>query len=462
MRRVALGLTLIVMSGCGPLESSVALEPTAPLARAVTDGALATIGQVGATVALMDPSYGDNFCTGTLIAPRVVLSAAHCVSWNGELTQPDEVTIAAGVNEVNGAATVAVSAVVPHPDFGNAPVGDDPDGLGDDRDIAVLLLADDVSSASPTAVLPLDLVDIALTTGTMLNIAGFGMTSDDYDSADYGRLYIADTPYQRRSVGELLAGEPGTPDTCGGDSGGPAYVDYAGTRYVVGATSRAKHSGSGACGEGGIYTLVSAFDEWIDEVAGDLYTGSGQGADLPELPPGAGGGEDTGGSCASLCGGFDDTGACGCDPACKDFGDCCADFNDRCGDLAAWSCDSTAFADGVCDCGCGATDSDCAALDASTCERSACGDGESLTADLARCEAGPPPTADEPALPPDADPDLDDRQPDPVDDGPRFGGLTAELPEGDGCAAAGDDLSPLALLLSLGLLGRRRRAHRRR
>ena len=59
----------------------------------------------------------------------------------------------------------------------------------------------------------------------------------------------------------------GNGGTCYGDSGGPGYVEAGGALYAFGVTSRAYSNGTGNCGEGGIYTLASAY-------AGVLVTGA--------------------------------------------------------------------------------------------------------------------------------------------------------------------------------------------
>ena len=63
--------------------------------------------------------------------------------------------------------------------------------------------------------------DTALTPGIDLTIAGYGEREQE---DQYGQLYVATTPYQRRNARELIAGSKGKPDTCFGDSGGPVYL----------------------------------------------------------------------------------------------------------------------------------------------------------------------------------------------------------------------------------------------
>jgi V8-like Glu-specific endopeptidase len=68
-------LTLSVSAGCGDAE---AYEAIGSAEAGIVDGRPASSGETYSTVALIDIEYGP-FCTGTLVTPNVVLTAAHCV-----------------------------------------------------------------------------------------------------------------------------------------------------------------------------------------------------------------------------------------------------------------------------------------------------------------------------------------------------------------------------------------------
>ena len=65
---------------------------------------------------------------------------------------------------------------------------------------------------------------------------------------------------------EIVAGGNGV-DSCNGDSGGPAYVEVDGEVQLAGATSRATKNFTQPCGDGGIYTRVDRYVDWIRQVA---------------------------------------------------------------------------------------------------------------------------------------------------------------------------------------------------
>jgi len=240
----------------------------------IVGGKAATEAEIQATVALLSTQDQEPFCTGTLIAPRVVVTAAHCISEiNDDKATPEPPEkIAVGVGSLEAKKTpknkiYSVSKVVPHPSFPNMEESKDPTGLLHQHDIGLLVLSKPVEGMKPVPVLPFKQFDSVLKEGTPITITGYGVTDDE----SAGVLFTAQTPYQRRSDSEFLAGRKGEPDSCNGDSGGPAYVSHDGKLFLIGATSRASANSTAACGEGGIYSLVSAFDDWIKASADDLY-----------------------------------------------------------------------------------------------------------------------------------------------------------------------------------------------
>ncbi len=201
----------------------------------------------------------DRFsCTGTLIAPNVVVTADHCKNVSRVFLKGNDVTrLAEG-------EVIAVQAMFSHPEV----------------DLKVLVLAQD-STVTPRRVA--QAADIAAATEAIA--VGFG-TVDSDGFLGYGiKRRTPDTVrIMTRDCGELgapkqygcLAGREVVAghhsrltDTCRGDSGGPLYIQDADGEYLLlGATSRGARGGFTNCGYGGIYVRVDLCLDWIREVTG--------------------------------------------------------------------------------------------------------------------------------------------------------------------------------------------------
>ena len=261
-----------------PIATLAALALAAAPAQAVVGGTPVPPGQLPAVA---DVYIGGSFgCTGTLIGPRWVMTAGHCGSATGALTEglvpsqisfpPDQykVQLASVYADGRGGESHAVDKVVVDTDYGVQ------NGTG--SDVSLLELAD----ASKVAPLKIAAVgERALwKPGVLATIAGFGTTSesasapppqmqrtqvpivaDDECAKDYpGGLSEAsdDGSFDPKTM--LCAGFPqGGKDTCQGDSGGPLLVHTPSKKAwrLAGATSFGK--GCAEAGKPGVYARVA-------------------------------------------------------------------------------------------------------------------------------------------------------------------------------------------------------------
>jgi hypothetical protein len=305
---------------------------------------------------------GGGGCSGTLITPSIVLTAAHCT--NG--VQGGWFTIYGADEAV--LAEIKVKENIPHPDYGYWGASENPS----DFDIGVAVLAE------PATITPVALRTRSLEcrAGTPLTFVGFGLT-DILDVYSSGTKHIVQSSIKSVDAKTLVAGTtPGDPTCpCFGDSGGPALVTIGGRIEIVGVVS----TGDWWCAHEDTLARVDSHADWLLEKVlehdpGGLPAECGDGwCDL---------GED-GTTCAADCvGGAVETG-----DECAVDGDCAAPLHCRalsgqsiCGEL----CPAPAIGAG---CPCGTV---CQPLDTSSeseglCVATgfpaiACGNGE--------CEAG--------------------------------------------------------------------------
>jgi secreted trypsin-like serine protease len=165
-------------------------------------------------------------CTGTVVSPRVVLTAAHCVA-AGDVGSNNVVQIFVGNN--TGAAWPwlykSVAAVHVHPKYvtGNLLAG---------NDIAVVV----AKKALGLPALPMNRV--ALTADDIdepVRFVGYGKT-DAGDPDSVGKKH--QTTLELDSISStLLTTSSAKSFTCSGDSGGPGLMKRNGVEYVAGVVS---------------------------------------------------------------------------------------------------------------------------------------------------------------------------------------------------------------------------------
>ncbi|MEJ7728541.1 MAG: trypsin-like serine protease [Polyangiaceae bacterium] len=244
---LALSAASTALCGCGPTSGQAAIQEASA---AIIDGIPASPGDFPNTGALV--VQGEIWCTGTLIAPSVVLTAAHCIQQN-ELPggQPPSFTLALDVTDAYSAGIYQGTDMLAHEDY-------DPNAWYGANDIGLVFLAEHPAGATHE-LLPSPAVGASIGVGADVDIAGYGQTDENiYESA--GVLYKAHTELTAVGQRDITIGGPNQPQGCYGDSGGPSFLPVAGGRRVIGVVSAGVGDG---CSDGEIHTRVDPFLGWI-------------------------------------------------------------------------------------------------------------------------------------------------------------------------------------------------------
>lgn len=274
--RISIQLSILLATLTIGAPSAGAAGPEAP----VVGGTTVTKGHWPEVAGVV---LNGGLCSGTLIAPDVVLTAGHCVD-----AGPLEVILDNVDLSRSGGERIRVARSMAYPDWEN-------------RYDAGVLVLERPAKTKPRKVAARCTAREELVSGGSVTVVGFGLTTasgtGDNTRLHQGTMAVTDAsctqdPSCQASIapnGEFVAGGRGV-DACFGDSGGPVFVDAAGGPAVAGIVSRGLAQPGTPCGNGGVYVRADQVMAWVERVTGRKIarTSCTGAADAPEEADGGG------------------------------------------------------------------------------------------------------------------------------------------------------------------------------
>jgi len=204
--------------------------------------------------AIMDGSGSSQFCGGTLVASKYVITAAHCMFFDNDATQPlatTDVTVRIGDHNLAATGetsipekTVAVSAIYNHENY------------------------NDINVYTPACLAQTS--DTTTFDGKIAQVYGWGTTSSGGSSSS--TLLEVSLPVVTNTQcatsmglvedGQICAGGEAGKDSCQGDSGGPLSYESNGQHILIGDVSYG--NGCALAGFYGVYGRISFYRSWIE------------------------------------------------------------------------------------------------------------------------------------------------------------------------------------------------------
>lgn len=267
VRSLALTAALFGFAACSASNGG-ALKSSADVNAGIIGGTDATGNEefAKAVVLLYDKQVGA-ICSASIISDRLLLTAAHCVA-----SAPTSLFVVFGTDIsstdiiVRRVVTTATTPVWPARQEQDLNTGD----------MAMVGFVGGLPPGYAPAKMLGDLTQ--LKDGGVVTLAGYG-TSDGVAGSGAGKLRYVDTTIQKAaySESEILMEQSLGKGACHGDSGGPAYINVNGERFLIGVTSRGVNDPGNHCGISSAYTSIAYYADWVKTEADTM------GADVDKI-----------------------------------------------------------------------------------------------------------------------------------------------------------------------------------